>query len=76
MDFELAQQYVEKMQGESIHLFAVGLLKRLPIKNSNTPTLLIAAKEDSFLLWEREKRLRGQLNLVSRPCLILGTILC
>ena len=38
MDFELAQQYVEKMQGESIHLFAVDLLKRLPIKNLNTRT--------------------------------------
>ena len=36
------------MQGESFHLFAVDLLNRLPIKSSNTPTLLIAAEDDSF----------------------------
>lgn len=48
MNFELAQQYVERMQGESFHLFAVDLLRKLPAKQSKTPTLVVGAEQDSF----------------------------
>jgi pimeloyl-ACP methyl ester carboxylesterase len=48
LDLELANKYLERMQGESFRLFAVDLLKGMPNKRSMTPTLVAAAQLDSF----------------------------
>lgn len=62
MPREVADKYVDRMQGESFRLFALDLLRDRPTNKLGMPGLVVAASDDKFFNPAVQRKTAEQLN--------------